>query len=106
MILPNGYIETETTTGGGMDSKGHAIGCVVTFTNKTHCQYIKRENLQQRTEDEPTASSSFDIYIDNNGMSFEAERIRLSTKNGVVIGRYAVRSITELEAVGQYLITV
>lgn len=106
MILPNGYIEIETKTGGGIGENGHAIACVVSYADKRYCQFIKHEDLQKRTEGEAVTGLSYNIYIDIDGQEFAAERIRLSDKHGRVLGIYSVRSIEELEAVGQYLLTV
>lgn len=105
MIIPNGKIQFLSQTDGGIDENGYPYGGVLSSGPSIDCQYNFNENRLAKSGGESIISKSFTIWVEMpcEGMT---ERIRLEGYDGRVIGDFSVKSITPLQAVCQYQITV
>ena len=106
MIIDNGTIEVQTTTGGGIDATtGFPVKGASAWGTPIPCQFSPvRQDYRSTVNGEPARTLSFSILIEEQ--PFSADRIRLKTRSGAVLGEFSVESVEPLEAVGQVKITV
>lgn len=109
MIIENGTIEFKEKTPGKIDtetgypSKATGIG----WGNPIPCQYIpnRRENLG-RVNGERFTTATYTILLEEQSLP-ESEQIRLTDKDGSVLGDFSLISPPELlEAVGEIRILI
>ncbi len=106
MIIVNGTIEVQSTTGGGLDERtGFPRAAATAWGNPIGCQYspVKQDYLSA-VNGEPVKTLSYSILIEEQ--PFAADRVRLSDRAGNVLGEFSVISVEALEAVCQIRITV
>ncbi len=106
MIIPNGTIELQSVTGGGLDpetglpSRGEAV-----WGEAVPCQFSPvRQDYRAIVDGEPARTLSFSILIEMQ--PFTADRLRLRDREGTLLGEFSVESVEPLEAVCQTRITV
>lgn len=106
MIICNGTIEIQTTTGGGLDTTtGFPRVGTASWGDPIGCQYTPvRQDYLSAVNGEPVKALSFSILIEEQ--PFTADRIRLKDRAGNTVGEFSVQSVEELEAVCQLKITV
>lgn len=108
MIIQNGTIEVQSSTGGGLNTTtGFPRVATPSWGDPIPCQFspVKVNRLAQ-SQGEPVVEKSFTILIEEQPQEFEAERVRLKTGTGRVVGEFSIISAEPLEAVGQVKITV
>lgn len=106
MIIQNGTIEVQASTGGGLDpTTGYPTPATITWGDPIPCQYIpsKYDSLA-RTNGEAVTQRGYTILIEP--MTFTASRIRLKDIDGTTIGEFSIISIETLYAVGETKILV
>lgn len=106
MIIANGYIETKTKSGGGINPEtGYPNKPTEAWGEPIPCQYQANNNsLKGRTNGEAYRIASYEILIDEQ--PYEAEQLRLCDDNGKVLGEFSVIDIKPLSAVCQVKILV
>lgn len=108
MIIENGTIEVQRSNGGGIDATtGFPTAASASWGIPIPCQFspVKVNRLAQ-SQGEPVIEKSFTILIEEQPQEFAAERVRLKTDTGRVVGEFSIISAEPLEAVGQVKITV
>lgn len=106
MIITNGTIEAQATSGGGLNpATGFPASPTVSWGMAIPCQFspVKQDYLAA-VNGEPTKDLSFSILIE--GDTFSGDRVRLKDKAGTAVGEFSVSAVEPLEAVGQVRITV
>lgn len=106
MIIANGNIEIKCKAGGGIDgSTGYPVPAESSWSDPVPCQYIPvRLNYLALSNGEPRKDASYEILVEAS--SFVHEQIRLTDRDGGVIGEFPVISVVPLEAVSQVRIIV
>lgn len=106
MIIANGYIETKTKSGGGINPEtGYPNKPTEAWGEPIPCQYQANNNsLKGRTNGEAYRIASYEILIDEQ--PYESEQLRLRDDNGKVLGEFSVIDIKPLAAVCQVKILV
>lgn len=107
MIIQNGYIESVTLVGGGLDeTTGHPLKANKEYGELIPCQfYASRYNAQAKSNGEPATSESWVILIENL-WDFDADVLRLQDMDGKFIKEFSILRKEPLDAVGQIRITV
>lgn len=107
MIIQNGTIEVQTTTGGGLNpSTGFPVAPSEAWGTPVPCQYSPvKYNALALSNGEPVTERNYTILIESQ-VSFAPDRVRLKNLAGTVIGEFSVQSIVPLDAVDQMEITV
>ena len=106
MIIANGTIRVKVKTGGGIDPVTRfPVMPEVSWGEPIPCQYIpNRHDKLGVASGEHFTVATYTILIEEQ--PFTAEQIRLSDRDGVVLGEFSVRQIEPLDAVCQVRITV
>ncbi len=107
MIIQNGYIESVTLSGGGLDATtGHPTAGTKEYGELIPCQfYAARYNAQAKSNGEPVTSATWTILIESL-WDFDAEVLRLQDMNSQFIGEFSIIRKEPLDAVCQVRITV
>ncbi|MBR6903440.1 MAG: hypothetical protein IKN32_01125 [Bacteroidales bacterium] len=106
MIIPNGTIEFQVTTGGGgFDANGYPVEPTRSWGRPVPCQYYPvRYNAQASVNGEHATLRSYTVLVDM--LSVSSERIRLKDGTGAVVGEFQIISSEPLVAVQQTRITI
>ncbi len=107
MIIPNGTIEVQNLTGGGLDPEtGFPTTGAATWDEPVPCQFSPvKQDYRATVDGEPAKTLSFSILIEQQP-SFKADRLRLQDSAGTLLREFSVESVEQLEAVGQTRIIV
>lgn len=100
MIFDNGYLEVEKVTGGGLVD-GIPQEAILEWENPIPCHIVKNENQQGKAENSTFTKASFVVWLDSFLYKFDAKRVRLTHKNGVVLGMFEVQSVEFSDLVGR-----
>lgn len=109
MIIANGYIQYVTTVSeGGVDATtGYAIRATTSLGrmipvqfNPLNFSYLSKEN------GEPVTKQGYAIFVEYASGAVEAERLKLYRSDMTEVGEFSIISITALDAVCQYKITI
>ena len=107
MIIENGKIEPKCKSGGGIDpNTGYAIKPTATWGNPIPCQYFANalNKLAETMQGSNYTAQSYTILIEQQ--PFSAEQIRLTDRNGNVVGEFSIIQAEPLDAVCQIRIIV
>ncbi len=109
MIIPNGYIQYVLTENeGGIDANtGYAIENSSTLSQYVPVQFNPlRFNYLSKENGEPVTKQGYAIFIEYSSGAVQSERIHLYRSDMTEVGEFSVISITPLDAVCQYKLTV
>lgn len=108
MIIQNGYIESVTPVGGGLDPEtGHPVPSSKEYGVLIPCQfYASRMNLQAKSNGEAVTTASWVILIESLWDFRDVRTVRIQDMDGRIIGEFPVISKEPLDAVCQLRITV
>lgn len=106
MIIENGTIEFQVTTGGGgFDESGYPVAPEKKWDDPIPCQYYPNKyDAQGRVIDEHATIRSYTILIEIQPVT--TDRIRIKDREGNEVGEFQVISSEPLDAVCQTKITV
>lgn len=106
MIIANGTVRFKYKCGGGLDERGYPVKAAAIWGDPVPCQYVaKAVDLTARSAESPTASRSYEIYLDLPLPDY-TEQLKLTDEGGGELGEYSVQSAETLRAVQQGKITV
>ncbi len=104
MIVPNGFLITIATTGGGL-LHGIPQKVETTLGDPIPCNIVKNKSDHQGTyQDGKFRQFAATVLIEPQ--DFTAKRVKLTDIRGADLGEFEVQDITLLEAVGALQITV
>lgn len=105
MIIVNGTIEFQATSGGSLDENGYPVEPERMWGDPIPCQYYPdRYNAQGRVNGEHATLRAYVILIELQSVT--SERIRLTDSDGNVVGEFQIISSEPLQAMCQTKITV
>lgn len=99
-LSANGSVQFKTKAGGGIDpTTGYPIAASAAWSDAVGCRWVKTsENLQAKSSGEPIVQSNYTIYLDGDNMP--SEQVRLTDRNGNVLGEYSVISAEYIDTKG------
>ena len=107
MIIVNGHIETKQKVAGGLNSEtGYPNRpSEISWNDPIPCQYIanKYTNLG-RVNGEHAKFAAYQVLIE--AQPFEAEQIRLSDRDGNLVGEFSIIWVEPLDAVDELRIWI
>lgn len=109
MIIANGFIRyILTTSEGGVDQNtGYAVSSTTSLSSPVPVQFNPlRFNYLSKENGEPVTRQGYAIFTEYTSGPVQSERLRLYEANMTEVGEFSVISITPLDAVCQYKITV
>lgn len=105
MIIANGTIEVRTSTS-GLNADGYPQPTQTAWGAPIECQYVTASrNQYSKIEGERNVIASYTIYIEGPE-NFAADIIRLTDKEGNVLGEFEVVDVLYLRAVDEVVIHV
>lgn len=106
MIIANGTIEEMHKTDGGLDPvTGFPKQAQVSWGEPVPCQYIPvKHNKLVKANGEPVTLATYTVLIEEQ--PFNAEQIRLKTREGSIVGEFSIMAVEPLEAVCEIRITI
>lgn len=107
MIIQNGTIELKRKTAGGINpSTGYPVASTATWDSPIPCQWlVNNHNNLGRSNDEHFTLAKYIILIEQTN-AVDSEQLRLTNRNGKVLGEYSIISVEQLDAVQQTKIIV
>lgn len=109
MIIANGYIRYVLTDNeGGVDAAtGYAVASTTTLSGYVPVQYNPATfNYLSKENGEPVTRQGYAIFVEYLSGAVQSERLRLYGADMTEVGEFSVISITPLDAVCQYKLTV
>lgn len=104
MIVENGYVRTQVTTGGGLNKDGDPIPLVTVWSDPIPCNIRTNQHANNGTVNGNTFSmASYEVLIEKQ--PFAATCVRLE-RDGVDLGEYQVQAAIPFDAVDAIKITV
>ena len=101
MIIENGTIEVKQKTIGQAvnPETGHAVRPTETgWGDPIPCQYLPvKHNELRRVNGEPATEATYTVFIEEQ--PFDAEQLRLRSRDGSIVGEFSVIQLEPLEAV-------
>ena len=107
MIIQNGTIELKRKTAGGINpSTGFPIVSTAVWGSSVPCQWmVNTHNNLGRTNSEHFTLAKYIILVEQTN-TIDSEQLRLTDRNGSVLGEYSIISVEQLDAVQQIKILV
>ena len=109
MIIVNGYLRyvLAAADGGLNRSTGYPIKATTTLSNPVPCQYYANNlNYLSKENGEHVTKQTYTVLIDKNSGVPLSELVKLYTTDATEVGEFPVISVTPLDAVCQYKITL
>ena len=109
MIIANGYIRyILTDTEGGIDeSTGYAVASTTSFSNYVPVQYNPMSfSYLSKENGEPVTRQGYAVFVEYVSGAIQSERLQLYAADMTEVGEFSVISITPLDAVCQYKLTI
>lgn len=106
-MIVNGYIQTMTRTGGGLDNQGDPIAVEETWGEPIAAMITPSGNGRLlKYQDGAQVAASYQVLLETQ--EFISERIRLTSDNGQDLGEHQVLrpNVRFMESVGRVKITV
>lgn len=104
MIIENGYIRTQATTGGGLNEDGDPIPLDTAWSGPIPCNIrTNQRNSKGKVNGNTFEVASYEVLIEMQ--PFDAVRVKLE-RAGVELGEFQVQDITPLDSVDAIKITV
>lgn len=101
MIFDNGYLEAEMVTQQGGLVDGIPQQAMTEWDKPIACHIVRQENQQGKAENSTFTQATHIVWFDSFLYQFNAKRIRLTHKNGVVLGVFEVQSVEFHDIVGR-----
>lgn len=106
MILDNGTLQVQTTTGGGLVG-GIPQEATLQWGDPIPCHIVANTYNQRGTfKDTTFTQSSYTVWFDYGLHIFNAKRVRLISGKGEQLGEFEVQSIEHADWVGRTKIMV
>lgn len=106
MILDNGTLRVQTTTGGGL-VEGIPQEATTQWDEPIPCHIVANTYNQRGTfKDSTFTQSSYTVWFDYGLHIFRAKRVQLTNNKGELLGEFEVQSIEHADWVGRTKITV
>lgn len=109
MIIVNGYIKyVLTMEEGGVDAAtGYAVGSNTTLSDYIPVQFNPLTfNYLSKDNGEPVTKQGYAIFVEYTSGAVQSERLRLFRSDLTEVGEFSVISVTPLDAVCQYKLTI
>lgn len=109
MIIANGYIRyVIASNDGGIDpEKGYRMQATVSLSDYIACQYYANNlNYLSKENGEPVTRQAYTVLLEQSSGEPLSERVQLFTSTLTEVGEFPVVSITPLDAVCQYKMTL
>lgn len=109
MIIANGYIRYVLTDNeGGIDAEtGYAVASTTSVSNYIPIQFNPlRFNYLSKENGEPVTKQGYAIFVEYTSGAVQSERVQLYRADMTEVGEFSVVSVTPLDAVCQYKLTV
>lgn len=109
MIIANGYIRyILTDTEGGIDkTTGYAKSSTTSLSSYVPVQFNPlRFNYLSKENGEPVTKQGYAVFVEYASGAVQSERLHLYRADMTEVGEFSVISITPLDAVCQYKLTI
>lgn len=109
MIIANGYIRYVLTDddGGINPATGYAMEASVGMSDYIACQfYANNLNYLSKENGEPVTRQGYTILVEQASGEIQSHRLRLYDSTMTEVGEFPVISVTPLDAVCQYKMTI
>lgn len=105
MIIPNGYIATVTTTGGGMTPDGTPIPVATHVGTQIQCNLAEIENQPSGNAENAFQQKSYEVTVEYP-FEIQSDNVVLFDFAGVEIGTFHIKSVRVHNFVGNVVIKV